>query len=102
MALRGVHWAASPGSSRSRQTPLTVDGHELRLRQPGGGPSDDGRTDERVAALKAWRLQRSRTDGVPAFLVLNDRYLDGNAVRRPSSLHDLADCHGIGPRKLEL
>ncbi len=81
---------------------VTVDGHELRLRQPGGGPSDDGRTDERVAALKAWRLQRSRTDGVPAFVVLNDRYLDGIAVRRPSSLHDLADCDGIGPRKLEL
>ncbi len=81
---------------------VTVDGREVRLRRPGDAPTDDGRTDDRVAALKAWRLERARADGVPAYVVLNDRYLDGIAARRPPSLEVLADCDGIGPRKLEL
>lgn len=52
-------------------------------------------------ALRAWRLQRSRADGVPAYVVLSDKHLDGIADRHPGDLGELRACPGIGPAKLE-
>jgi DNA helicase-2/ATP-dependent DNA helicase PcrA len=52
------------------------------------------------AALRAWRKERSRADGVAAFIVLSDRHLMGIAERRPASARELAACPGIGPAKL--
>ncbi len=52
-------------------------------------------------ALRAWRLERSRSDGVPAFVVLSDKHLDGIAERHPESLAELRTCPGIGPAKLD-
>ncbi|HVE45479.1 MAG TPA: ATP-dependent DNA helicase UvrD2 [Acidimicrobiales bacterium] len=54
------------------------------------------------AALKAWRTDRSRRDKVPAFIVLNDRYLRAVATRRPHTLKELRTVDGIGPTKLDL
>ncbi|HEX6596703.1 MAG TPA: ATP-dependent DNA helicase UvrD2 [Acidimicrobiales bacterium] len=54
------------------------------------------------AALRAWRLERSRRDNVPAYVVLPDRYLRGIAVARPKTLTELRALPGIGPTKLEL
>jgi DNA helicase-2/ATP-dependent DNA helicase PcrA len=51
-------------------------------------------------ALRAWRKERSRADGVAAFIVLSDRHLLGIAERRPATTADLAACPGIGPAKL--
>jgi DNA helicase II / ATP-dependent DNA helicase PcrA len=51
-------------------------------------------------ALREWRRERSRADGVPAYVVLNDRHLVGIAERRPTSTKALAACPGIGPAKL--
>ena len=53
------------------------------------------------AALRSWRLERSRADAVPAFVVLSDRHLDGIAERNPTSMAELRACPGIGPAKLE-
>jgi DNA helicase-2/ATP-dependent DNA helicase PcrA len=52
------------------------------------------------ASLRAWRKERSRADGVAAFIVLSDRHLMGIAERRPASTRELAACPGIGPAKL--
>jgi DNA helicase II / ATP-dependent DNA helicase PcrA len=52
------------------------------------------------AALRAWRKERSRADGVAAFIVLSDRHLMGIAERRPTTTRELAACPGIGPAKL--
>jgi superfamily II DNA helicase RecQ len=52
------------------------------------------------ASLRAWRKERSRADGVAAFIVLSDRHLMGIAERRPASTRELATCPGIGPAKL--
>jgi superfamily II DNA helicase RecQ len=46
-------------------------------------------------------LERAKRDGVPAYVVLNDRHLLGIAAARPSSARELAACDGIGPTKLE-
>ena len=75
---------------------ITVDGSPLTLARP---PSP-----VMVAAserLRAWRLERSKADGVPAYVVLSDKHLDGIAERHPTSLAELRACPGIGPAKLE-
>ncbi len=54
------------------------------------------------AALRAWRLERSRVDKVPAFVVLHDRTVSAIAAKRPTTLRELARIDGIGPTKLEL
>jgi len=54
------------------------------------------------AALRSWRLQRSRVDKVPAFVVLHDRTVSAIAAERPTTLRELARVDGIGPTKLEL
>ena len=51
-------------------------------------------------ALRAWRKERSAADGVPAYVVLNDRHLVGIAERRPATTRELSACPGIGPAKL--
>ena len=53
------------------------------------------------AALRAWRLERSRKDKVPAYVVLSDRHLQGIALARPASLRELRGLPGIGPTKLD-
>jgi DNA helicase-2/ATP-dependent DNA helicase PcrA len=52
-------------------------------------------------ALREWRRRRAKDDGVPAFVVLHDKHLDGVARRAPTTLDELADCDGIGPTKLD-
>jgi DNA helicase-2/ATP-dependent DNA helicase PcrA len=61
----------------------------------------DGAAAEAEAALRAWRTKRSRADGVPAYVVVNDRHLRGIAVARPTTPAELVACDGIGPAKLE-
>jgi DNA helicase-2/ATP-dependent DNA helicase PcrA len=54
-----------------------------------------------VEALRTWRLQSSRTDQVPAYVVMTDATLDEIARARPRSLVALGRVRGIGPAKLE-
>jgi DNA helicase II / ATP-dependent DNA helicase PcrA len=58
-----------------------------------GGPVFD--------ALKAWRLERSRADDVPAYVVFSNATLEEIASRRPTTLVELASVSGVGPAKLE-
>lgn len=53
------------------------------------------------AALRAYRMERARTDGVPPYVVASDRTLREIALLRPASLDELSQAHGIGPTKLE-
>ncbi|HEY4376784.1 MAG TPA: HRDC domain-containing protein, partial [Acidimicrobiales bacterium] len=74
------------------------DGRKAPLVAPSElwGPAADAE-----AALRAWRTTRSKADAVPAYVVVNDRYLRGIALARPSTTAELANCDGIGPAKLE-
>ncbi len=72
---------------------------------PSGRPPRDD-TAEAVGtplgeALREWRRNRSRKDGIPAFRVFSDRTLAEIVRRRPTDLMSLGRCHGIGPAKLE-
>jgi DNA helicase-2/ATP-dependent DNA helicase PcrA len=51
--------------------------------------------------LRAWRLERSRADGVPPYVVFHDSVLHQIAELRPSSLGELSQIAGVGPAKLE-
>jgi ATP-dependent DNA helicase RecQ len=56
---------------------------------------------ELLDRLKAWRLQQSREQGVPAYVVLHDSTLADIARRRPRDLAALSGVAGIGGHKLE-
>ena len=57
--------------------------------------------DPAVEALKRWRLQRSRDDSVPAFVVFHDSTLEAIAAARPDNLGELSEVSGVGPTKLD-
>jgi DNA helicase-2/ATP-dependent DNA helicase PcrA len=75
---------------------------ELGVQRPAFKEPLDGEPDDPVfAALKKWRLERSRADEVPAYVVFHNATLAEIAARKPSSLRDLATVPGVGPAKLE-
>jgi ATP-dependent DNA helicase RecQ len=51
--------------------------------------------------LKAWRLAESRTQSVPAYVILHDKTLREIARLRPPDLASLGRIAGIGAAKLE-
>ncbi|MBD0338204.1 MAG: ATP-dependent DNA helicase UvrD2 [Thermoleophilia bacterium] len=53
------------------------------------------------AALREWRLQRAKADGVPAYVVFHDRTLAEIAECGPQTLAELARIAGVGPAKLD-
>jgi superfamily II DNA helicase RecQ len=51
--------------------------------------------------LRAWRRERAKADGVPAYVVFHDATLAAIADEAPSSRAALATVSGVGPAKLE-
>ncbi|MBI4261206.1 MAG: ATP-dependent DNA helicase UvrD2 [Actinobacteria bacterium] len=80
------------GAEAAPQRPSPAPGPRVAL-PAAGGPLFD--------RLKAWRLERSRADGVPAYVVFHDSTLAEIAERRPRSRSDLGGISGVGPTKLE-
>ena len=76
---------------------VTAQGKSLPLAPPGEANVGGDLFDE----LKAWRLQRCRDDGVPAYVIFHDSTLEEIAQREPRSPEELAHVGGIGPAKLE-
>jgi ATP-dependent DNA helicase RecQ len=61
-----------------------------------------GTDDElRFAALRAWRADLAREQGVPAYVILHDRSLRELATRRPAVVAELLDVPGIGQAKAD-
>ncbi|QPN68691.1 DNA helicase RecQ [Synechococcus sp. CBW1006] len=64
--------------------------------------TDWGEADPQLAAaLKSWRTDQARQQGVPPYVVFHDRTLLELAARRPSTLAELGSVGGIGAAKLE-
>ena len=53
-----------------------------------------------LAALIEWRRERARADGVPAYVVADNKTLAAIAVRRPLDPEGLLGVSGIGQRKV--
>jgi DNA helicase-2/ATP-dependent DNA helicase PcrA len=54
-----------------------------------------------VTRLKSWRRDVSAANGVPAYIIMNDRTLLAIAAARPTTERGLIMIPGIGPAKLE-
>ena len=64
--------------------------------------AEEAEADEAVVeALRAWRLERARSDGVPAFVVFHNTTMTAIAAAEPQTLEQLAAVPGIGPSRLE-
>jgi ATP-dependent DNA helicase RecQ len=117
----GLRWGSEPqvrqllrGDSKL-ELPLPAPKRERRQQLPrdgqigssvGGGPAgtaaDWGDADpELLAALKRWRSEQARSQGVPSYVVFHDRTLLELATRRPSDRSELMGVSGIGAAKLE-
>jgi DNA helicase-2/ATP-dependent DNA helicase PcrA len=83
--------ATTAAAKPSRSSRATADQGELL----------DTAGDARLAALRAWRLERSRADAVPAYVVAHDAVLVDLARTAPGTLTALGRVKGIGPAKLE-
>jgi DNA helicase-2/ATP-dependent DNA helicase PcrA len=91
--------AEADGSAPVPTPPATIAPRRptVVIDQVGVGAADDRVFD----ALRAWRRDRAKADGVPAYVVLHDTHLQGIAARMPATLAELSHCPGIGPMKLE-
>jgi DNA helicase-2/ATP-dependent DNA helicase PcrA len=58
--------------------------------------------EELLGRLREWRAAIAGTQSVPAYVVFTDATLTALAERRPTSVGQLVDIAGIGPRKLGL
>jgi DNA helicase II / ATP-dependent DNA helicase PcrA len=63
-------------------------------------PALEGDAAARFAALKRWRLEQSRSEGVPAYVVFSNRTLEEIARSEPTTLGELSVIPGVGPMKL--
>ncbi len=61
----------------------------------------DLQTELLIAALKAYRYETSKQIERPAFHVFTNQTMSEIAKKRPTSMDELLEINGIGPRKLE-
>ena len=87
---------ASGGAAR-----LSGIGSSSSPRKTKPQPPTDPRDAELFEALRTWRLERSRADALPAFVVFADAVLIALATQRPRNDAELLAVPGIGPAKLE-
>jgi DNA helicase-2/ATP-dependent DNA helicase PcrA len=89
-----LSWPASATRSRYLAELGVEDAPRARESAPvAGGPAFE--------ALKAWRKERSKSDGVPAYVVFHDSTLAELAARLPRDSRSLSAVPGVGPAKLE-
>jgi len=111
-----LSWAARragpSGREQSRKPSRFLDdlvppgGSRVRPRAVATGMTRTGRASVRADGplaeqLRAWRRKRAEADGVPAYVVFNDRTLAALSERQPRSRGELLAVEGIGPSKLD-
>ncbi|MFD1338401.1 DNA helicase RecQ [Microbacterium lemovicicum] len=104
----GLSDAAAPVLRGEADVPLRRD---VLGRGGGGGgsrsrrataPASLGGADQPLfEALRAWRAEQAREQGVPAYIVFGDATLRALAEQRPTSLAALDGITGIGAKKRE-
>jgi ATP-dependent DNA helicase RecQ len=71
--------------------------------RPRKSSADDVAPSDRdlFEALRGWRAEQAREQGVPAYIVFGDATLRAIAAERPASMGDLDGITGIGAKKRE-
>ncbi len=70
-------------------------------RRAAAAPPQPGSDDPLFEALRAWRRGIAQGQGVPAYVVADDRTLAGIAARRPLSVDALLEVPGMGRSRVE-
>jgi DNA helicase-2/ATP-dependent DNA helicase PcrA len=83
-----------------RPSPFLAELGVERLTVSGGAPRERRAWTPAGTALREWRAERARADGVPAYVVFPDRTIDELVARRPATAEELAGIHGLGPSRL--
>ncbi len=104
VAITGKGRALLRGEGVFRYRADTVAQAPAEPRRPRAAPADQALTDDQTAllgVLKELRLRIARERGVPAYVVFPDRSLIDMARRRPRTVEDFAEVHGVGAAKLK-
>jgi ATP-dependent DNA helicase RecQ len=89
---------ALPPPQKERRSSGARSGGSAGSSAPLGADAVD---DDLLTALKTWRREQARQQGVPPYVVFHDRTLVELAARRPADLEALSGVAGIGAAKLE-
>jgi DNA helicase-2/ATP-dependent DNA helicase PcrA len=103
----GLSWALAraAGGRRSRKPSPFLDGIRpvtLTGDRPQQRPKRALSDDPVVQRLREWRLAKANEDGVPAYVVFDNKTLEEIAARAPSDRDELLAVPGIGEKKLDL
>jgi len=90
--------APHPGGPVALEPEPRGDGPESPA--PGSAGVDEPYDAALYEALREWRLEAARDNGVAAFVVFPNRTLEEIARRRPRSEAELLAVRGVGPSKL--
>lgn len=101
---------------REREVPLRKEPKKVVASRPAsGGSSSSGRGERKAKAavaelpeellpvfeaLRAWRAEQAREQGVPAYVIFHDATLREIATLRPTSVDQLGGISGVGEKKL--
>ncbi len=80
------------------QLPDAFEAHPVRARTTA---VEEAAVDPRFVALREWRANRARADGVPAYVVAHDQTLIAILDADPRSLAALRRVRGMGPAKVD-
>lgn len=105
-------WASPKPSGAGRTAPKGPDSPTARpdprsarrgtSTRPSPAAAEETEADEAIVeALRAWRLEQARSNGVPAYVVFDNKTMTAIAAAEPQTLEQLADVSGIGPSRLE-
>jgi len=98
---KGTPGRARPSRFIAELRPGAVARPVPKPRAPGVATFDLSPADEPLLArLIEWRRERARADGVPAYVVADNKTLTAIAIRRPDDESDLLGVAGIGQRKV--
>ena len=108
-ACRGASGRTQPGAGGRRRgagptcaaMPAARCSSAARIASAVGARLSAGLRRGALRPAAAWRLERSRADSVPAYVVLTDATLEAVATRRPDRQGALVSIPGIGAAKVE-
>ncbi|MBC7170842.1 MAG: ATP-dependent DNA helicase RecQ, partial [Polyangiaceae bacterium] len=89
---------AEKATAKKPRAPRSAAGSKKK-RAPSGELAPDAPV-ELVEALRDWRREIARTEGIPAFRVLTDRQLFAVAEASPGGRAELLEVSGFGPQKV--
>ncbi|KUN08799.1 ATP-dependent DNA helicase RecQ [Streptomyces yokosukanensis] len=98
---------------REREVPLRKEPKKPAAARTRSGGSGGGKAKAAAAelpdellpafeALRAWRAEQAREQGVPPYIIFNDATLRGIVTLKPASVGDLGTVSGVGEKKLAM